>query len=83
MTLISRVRIGIQPCGCIHESSALWRALQHWRCPTHEDRYVHAAFLVTLRRCESCRQRRARYRMTFSDGASWLVCFECELPRSR
>ena len=82
MTLTSSLQIGIDPCGCLNESLRRHRVLQLWRCPTHEERYVRVEAVLPLRRCESCRRRRGRYRMTFSDGAAWLVCFGCEMPRS-
>ncbi len=82
MTLTSPVRIGIDPCGCLNESLRRWRVLQVWRCPRHDNRYVRVEAVLALRRCESCRRMRARYRMTFGDGEAWLVCFECEMPRS-
>ena len=82
MTLTSPVRIGIDPCGCLHESLRRCRVLQLWRCPLHVECYVRVEAVLPLRRCESCRRRWARYRMTFGDGAAWLLCFGCELPRS-
>ena len=83
MTLVSLpLRIGIQPCGCIHESFRRFRVLRIWRCPIHEKRFVRAESMLPVRWCESCCRRRARYRMTFSDGVTFALCFGCELPRS-
>lgn len=82
MTLTSTFPFGIQPCGCIHESYRRHRVLRIWRCGTHEDRFVRAEATLPVRWCESCCQRRARYRMTFSDGVTFALCFGCELPRS-
>lgn len=82
MTLTSPVRIGIDPCGCLHESLHRWRVIQTWRCPRHDKRYVLVEAVLPLRRCESCLRLRARCRLTFSDGEAWLVCLECEMPRS-
>lgn len=82
MTLTFPVQIGIDRCGCLNEWFRRCRVRQAWRCAMHEDRYVRVESVLSLRRCESCLTRRARYRVTFSDRAAWLVCFECELPRS-
>jgi hypothetical protein len=81
--LTPRLRVGISPCGCLHESLRRYRVLQVWRCPMHDDWYVRAEALLPGRRCESCQTRRARYRLTFGDGVSFLLCFECEPARWR
>ena len=82
MTFTARLEIGIDPCGCLNESLRRCRVLRVWRCRRHEGRYVRVEAVVPLRRCESCRRRRARYRMSFADGATFMLCFGCELPRS-
>jgi hypothetical protein len=81
--LTPQLRIGIEPCGCIHELGVRYRVIRMWRCPVHDDRYVKVEALWPWRRCESCRRRRARYRMTFSDSVSFLFCFGCEPVRWR
>lgn len=84
MTLLTpKLRIGIAPCGCIHEVKRHHRVLQMWRCPIHDDRYVKVETVWPWRRCESCRLRRARYRMTFPGGVSFRFCFGCEPERWR
>ena len=84
MTLLTpQLRIGIAPCGCIHELGRRYRVIEMWRCPLHDARYQRVEAVWPLRRCESCRHRRARYRMTFSDGVSFLFCFGCEPVRWR
>ena len=82
MTPVSPLRGATDPCGCFHESLHRWRVLRFWRCRLHYDRYVRAEVVFPVRRCESCGRRRARYRVTFGDGAAWLLCPGCELPRS-
>ncbi len=81
--LTPRLRVGISPCGCLHESLRRCRVLQVWRCRLHDDWYTRAEALWARRRCESCQSRRARYRLTFGDGVSFLLCFECEPVRWR
>lgn len=81
MASTSTRAIGISPCGCLFETSRRWRLLRQWRCPRHRDSYIRAEVLLPIRRCESCRRRVARYRVTFADGESWAVCPGCELPR--
>lgn len=81
--LTHRLRAGISPCGCLHESRRRHRVIQVWRCPVHDDWYVRAEALWPRCRCESCQTRRARYRLTFGDGVSFLLCFECEPVRWR
>jgi len=81
--LTPEVRIGIAPCGCIHERGRRYRMIRMWRCPVHEDRYVKVEAVWPWRRCESCRVLRARYRLTFLDGVSFLFCLGCEPERWR
>lgn len=83
MLLTPRLHIGIAPCGCIHETGRRYRWIRVWRCPIHDDWYTKVEALWPRRHCESCQNRRARYRMTFSDGVSFLLCFECEPARWR
>lgn len=81
--LTPTLRIGIAPCGCIHESTRRLRVITVWRCPTHDEWYAKVEALWPLWRCESCRRRQACYRMTFGDGVSFRFCFECEPVRWR
>jgi hypothetical protein len=81
--LTPRLKAGISPCGCLHESLRRHRVIQVWRCSIHDDWYVRAEALWPRRRCESCWTRRARYRLTFGDGVSFRLCFECEPERWR
>lgn len=83
MTLTTQLRIGIAPCGCLHELRNRRRVIEVWRCPLHRGRYIRIESVWPWRRCESCRRRRGRYRATFSDRASWLLCLECEPGRPR
>lgn len=83
MRVLSPIRVGIQPCGCIHESFKRYRVLRLWRCSEHSERYTLAEGLRSwFRRCDSCRVQRARYRVGFADGVSFALCEGCELPRS-
>jgi len=83
VTLTSPLRIGIAPCGCLHESRRRQRLIEVWRCELHADFYRRVEAVWPLRRCESCRRRPARYRIIFGDGAAWLLCFGCEPGSSR
>ena len=74
--ILTSARVGVAICGCLHETIQD-RLVQVWRCQRHADRFVRVQAMGTLRRCESCRRRRVRWRVTFGDGARWLVCSGC------
>lgn len=71
------VGVAVSPCGCLVEQPRWWR-LWWFRCGEHRDRYVGAEALTGLRRCESCRRRRAVLAVWFADGDRWRVCGRCE-----
>jgi len=80
MTVGSQLQVSVASCGCLHEVRG--RIVDVWRCGLHDDRYVRVEAVWPWRRCESCRHRVGRYRVTFGDRTSWLLCFECEPRRS-
>lgn len=78
---LTPLRFGLAPCGCLHEYRCRQRVVEAWRCEFHVELYRRIESVWSLRRCESCLRRAARYRIVFGDGATWLLCFGCEPAR--